>query len=111
MGKVKLKPKLEVRPAKLVDLIEYQAGTVVSREIISGAGSVTLFAFDAGQRLREHSAPFDALVYIIDGDAEITVAGKAFNPTVGEAIIIPSGKAHAVKAIKRFKMLLTMIRA
>jgi len=111
MGREKIRPKLEIRPAKLVDLVEYQVGSVVSREIISGTGSVSLFAFDAGQRLREHTAPFDALAYIIDGEAEITISGRPYNVKVGEAIIIPSDEPHKVNAVERFKMLLTMIRS
>jgi quercetin dioxygenase-like cupin family protein len=91
--------------------IVYQKGSVISKEIIKKvAGTVTLFAFDKGQGLSEHTAPFDALVYIIDGMAEITVAGKLNMVKKGEMIILPAGKRHALKAIKKFKMMLVMIR-
>lgn len=96
----------------LSGLLEYQPGAVVSREIIrKKAGTVTFFAFDRGQGLSEHTAPFDALVYIADGSARITVSGKASLVKKGEMIILPAGKPHALKAVKKFKMLLVMIRA
>lgn len=96
----------------LNNLVDYQDGAVVSKEIIKkDAGSVTLFAFDKGQGLSEHTAPFDALVYIFDGKAEITVAGKQHSLKVGETIIMPANKPHALKAVERFKMLLVMIKA
>ncbi|MDD5492593.1 MAG: cupin domain-containing protein [bacterium] len=91
--------------------IMYQEGSVISKEIIKkSTGTVTLFAFDKGQGLSEHTAPFDALVYIVDGVAEITVAGKTSKVKKGEMIILPAGKRHALKAIKKFKMMLIMIR-
>ncbi len=97
---------------KLAGLIDYQDGAIVSKEIIKrDKGTVTIFAFDGGQGLSEHTAPFDALVYIIDGKAEITVSGEASNIDAGEAMIMPANKPHAVKAIGRFKMLLIMIRS
>lgn len=97
---------------KLDTLVGYQDGSVVSREIVSKpTGTVTLFAFDAGQGLSEHTAPFDALVYVFDGEAEITISGKPFRVKEGEAIVMPANQPHALKAIKRFKMMLTMIRA
>jgi quercetin dioxygenase-like cupin family protein len=97
---------------RLVDLIEYQEGSVVSRTIIDKeAGTVTLFAFDGGQGLSEHTAPFDAMVYALDGEVEVTISGKKFPLTKGEMIIMPANKPHALKATKRFKMLLTMIKS
>lgn len=96
---------------KLAALAEYQPGAIVSREIVSQkAGTVTLFAFEAGQGLSEHTAPFDALVNIIEGEAEITIAGKPLRLTAGDLVIMPAHKPHAVKAVTRFKMMLTMFR-
>ena len=92
-------------------LVDYQDGSVVSRTIIDRkTGTVTLFAFDLGQGLSEHTAPFDALVYILEGEAEITIAGKPVKVRDGEMLIMPAHQPHALKAIKKFKMLLTMIR-
>ena len=97
---------------KLADLVSYQEGSVVSRQITKAeAGNVTLFAFDAGQELSEHSAPFDALVHILDGEAEIRISGQPYGLSAGEAIVMPGNEPHALKAAKRFKMLLTMIRS
>ena len=97
---------------KLNSLVDYQEGSVVSKEIIKKEkGTVTLFAFDKGQGLSEHTAPFDALVYIFDGKAEISIAGKQYSLKAGETIIMPANKAHSLKAIDRFKMLLVMIKA
>ncbi|MCX5668565.1 MAG: cupin domain-containing protein [Candidatus Omnitrophica bacterium] len=96
----------------LVSLVDYQDGSVVSKELIKKEkGTVTLFAFDQGQGLSEHTAPFDALVYIFDGQAEISIAGKQYNLKSGETIIMPANKPHSLKAINRFKMLLVMIKA
>ncbi|PJH76339.1 MAG: cupin domain-containing protein [Anaerolineae bacterium CG_4_9_14_0_8_um_filter_58_9] len=96
----------------LADLIGYQEGAIVSRVILKAeAGSVTLFAFDAGQELSEHTTPFDALVHVLDGEAEIRISGQPFHLKTGEAILMPADQPHAVKATKPFKMLLTMIRA
>ena len=98
-------------PFKLVDFIDYQKGSVVSREIIKKAtGTVTLFAFDRGQGLSEHTAPFDALVYVIDGEAEIIVSDKLYKTKEGEFIVMPANSPHSIKAAERFKMVLTMIR-
>ena len=98
--------------AKLTDLVDYQDGAVVSREIINQkSGSVTLFAFDEGQGLSEHMAPFDALVYLLDGEAEITISGKPLHLKQGEMVIMPANQPHSLKAITRFKMVLTMIKA
>ena len=96
---------------KLVDLIDYQKGSVVSRTLVDKqAGTVTLFAFDADQGLSEHTAPFDALVYALDGEVEVTISGKAVLVKKGEMVVMPANKPHALKANKQFKMLLTMIR-
>jgi len=98
--------------AKLAELVEYQEGSVVSKEIIKNEkGTVTLFAFDKGQGLSEHTAPFDALVYNFDGKAEIIIEGKPHLLESGEIIIMPANRPHALKAIARFKMLLMMVRA
>lgn len=103
-------PKSQV--LKMAELAAYQEGAVVSRQITKAdAGNVTLFAFDAGQELSEHTAPFDALAHILEGEAEIRISGRAYALRAGEAIIMPANEPHAVKATKRFKMLLTMIRA
>jgi quercetin dioxygenase-like cupin family protein len=103
-------PKSQV--LKMADLTTYQDGSVVSRQITKAdAGNVTLFAFDAGQELSEHTAPFDALVHILDGEAEVRISGVSFALSAGDAIIMPANEPHAVIAIKKFKMLLTMIRA
>ena len=104
--------KLPTQAAKLTDLIDYQEASVVSRTLIDKkAGTVTLFAFDEQQGLSEHTAPYDALVQIIDGEAEITIQDKMHHLKEGEMIIMPANKPHALKATKRFKMLLTMIKA
>ena len=96
----------------VADLIAYQEGAVVSRQIVKAeAGNVTLFAFDKGQELSEHTAPFDALVHVLDGEVEIHISSKPFTLKGGEAIIMPANEPHAVKAQTSFKMLLTMIRA
>ena len=93
------------------DLVSYQDGAVVSRTVVKQqTGTVTAFAFDAGQELSEHTAPFDALVQVLDGEAEIIIAGERHRLVRGDMIIMPAGKPHAVKAPARFKMLLTMIR-
>jgi len=92
-------------------LAAYQSGSVVSRTIIiNRKGTVTIFAFDEGEGLSEHTAPHDALLHILEGRAEITVLGKTSSLEQGEAIILPAGRPHAVRALSRFKMLLTMIR-
>ena len=96
----------------LISLVDYQDGSVVSKELIKKEkGTVTLFAFDKGQGLSEHTAPFDAFVYIIDGKAEITIDGKVHSLALGETIIMPANKPHSLKAAERFKMLLVMIKA
>jgi quercetin dioxygenase-like cupin family protein len=104
--------KLETKAMSLVDLIEYQDDSVVSREIINKkTGTITLFAFDKGQGLSEHTAPFDAVVEILDGEAELTIGGKVLNAFAGQIVIMPANVPHSVKATKKFKMLLTMIRS
>ena len=96
---------------KLVDLVAYQDNSVVSKEIIkSEKGTVTLFAFDKGQGLSEHTAPFDAVVYLLDGEAEVRIDGKPHLVKEGEMIIMPANKPHALKAMTKFKMLLVMIK-
>ncbi len=96
---------------KLAEMVSYQEGSVVSRQITKAeAGNVTLFAFDGGQELSDHTASFDALAHILEGEAEIRISGKSFMLNAGDAIIIPAGETHSVKATQRFKMLLTMIR-
>jgi quercetin dioxygenase-like cupin family protein len=99
------------QPSQLIELADYQEGSVVSRTIINKkTGTVTFFAFDEGQGLSEHTAPFDALVYILDGEAEITISGKPVTVSEGEMLIMPANQPHALKAVKRFKMVLTMVR-
>jgi quercetin dioxygenase-like cupin family protein len=95
----------------LVEMVNYQDGAVVSRQIIKeDSGNVTLFAFDQEQGLSEHTAPYDALAHILEGEAEITISGKSFHLRAGDAIIMPANEPHALKATQKFKMLLTMIR-
>lgn len=102
-------PKAEI--LNLAEMVSYQPGSVVSRQITKAdAGNVTLFAFDEGQGLSEHTTPFDALAHIVDGEAEIMISGKSYHLKNGEAIIMPADEPHAVKANGPFKMLLTMIR-
>jgi quercetin dioxygenase-like cupin family protein len=99
------------QPSQLIALADYQEGSVVSRTIINKkTGTVTFFAFDEGQGLSEHTAPFDALAYIVDGEAEITISGKPVKVFEGEMLIMPANQPHALKAVKRFKMVLTMVR-
>jgi len=98
--------------ARGADLVDYQEGSVVSRTILDKkTGTVTLFAFDKGQGLSEHTAPFDALVYLLDGQAEIVISGKGLRLKEGEMVIMPADQPHALRAIEKFKMLLTMIRS
>ena len=106
------KNQLEAQPNNLADLISYQEGAVVSRTLIDKkAGTVTLFAFDQKQGLSEHTAPFDAMVVILDGTAEVTIAGKPITLKQGETTIMPANKTHALSAVTRFKMLLIMVKA
>ena len=97
---------------RFLDLVNYQEGAVVSRTLMNRTtGTVTLFAFDDGQGLSEHTAPFDALAYLLEGEAEITVSGKPLRTTAGEAVLMPAHQPHSLKALSRFKMVLTMIRS
>ena len=106
---------MEIEPSKvykILDLVEYQDGSVVSRMLINkDVGSVTLFAFDEKQKLSEHTAPFDALVQVLDGEAEIRISGKKYSLNQGDFIIMPANKPHSVIAIKKFKMILIMIKS
>ncbi|MCL2116223.1 MAG: cupin domain-containing protein [Methanobrevibacter sp.] len=103
---------LKGKAINISGLAEYQEGSVVSREIIrKEVGTVTIFAFDKGQGLSEHSAPFDAMVQIVDGEAEITISGNLNIVKEGELIIMPANEPHALAAVKPFKMILTMIRS
>ncbi len=96
----------------VADLVDYQEGSVVSKMVLKKEkGTVTAFAFDAGEGLSEHTAPFDALLHIIDGEAEVSLSGESFRLGSGEMIVLPANEPHAVAAVRRFKMLLTMIRS
>ena len=100
------------QPTQIAEFVSYQEGSIVSREIIKkSTGSVTIFAFDQDQGLSEHTAPFDALVQVVDGEAEIVISGQPHRLHGGEIILMPAGQPHALKAITRFKMVLTMIRS
>lgn len=104
--------KNELKPMVLADMAEYQEGAIVSKTIIEkNTGTVTLFAFDQGQGLSEHTAPFDAMVQVLDGEVEISISGNPYHLVQGEMIIMPANEPHALKAVKRFKMLLTLIRS
>jgi quercetin dioxygenase-like cupin family protein len=115
MGPVQKQKSTDEVKAHVEDLpalVDYQAGSIVSREIVSRKkGTVTLFAFAEGQGLSEHTAPFDALAYIIDGEAEITISGRGHRLRSGQMIVMPANEPHALKALKRFKMMLVMIRS
>lgn len=104
-----------VKPAEvksLVDMLQYQDGSIVSRVLLKDkGGTVTLFAFDTGEGLSEHTAPFEALVVVTDGEADIEIAGESYKVKQGETILLPANRPHAVKAATKFKMLLIMIRA
>jgi quercetin dioxygenase-like cupin family protein len=103
---------LMARAVDLAGLVQYQDGSVVSREVVrKPTGTVTVFAFDAGQGLSEHTAPFDALVYILDGTAEITLAGRPVQARAGQMVVMPANQPHALNAVQRFKMLLVMIKS
>ena len=103
--------ELAGKVVNLAGLLDYQEGAVVSRTVIDKkTGTVTLFAFDEGQGLSEHTAPFDALVSVLDGEAMITVAGSESRVVAGEMLIMPADKPHSLRAAKRFKMMLVMIR-
>jgi quercetin dioxygenase-like cupin family protein len=100
------------RVSRMAGLIDYQEGSVVSRQVMKGeGGNVTLFAFDAGEGLTEHTSPFDALVLVLDGEAEVTVSGVASRLGKGDMIVMPANEPHALKAPSRFKMLLVMVKS
>jgi len=102
---------LEDQAQSLTELVQYQPGSVVSRTLLSkSTGSVTLFAFDKGQNLSEHTAPYDALVYAVDGELEITIAGDRRQVSCGDILLMPANKPHAVYASSQSKMLLIMVR-
>lgn len=104
--------RADARVIKVAELVNYQEGSIVSREIVKKTtGNVTLFAFDKDQGLSEHTAPFDALVQIVEGEVEITISGRPYPLRGGEMILMPAGQPHALKALTRFKMILTMIRS
>jgi len=102
---------LVARATRLLDLLQYQEEAVVSRTLIDKkGGTVTLFAFDEAQGLSEHTAPYDAMVYVLEGETEVTIEGKPITLRAGEMAIMPANKSHALKALTRFKMLLMMVR-
>ena len=104
--------KLVAQPVELAGLAAYQKDSVVSQTIINKkTGTVTFFAFDEGQGLSEHTAPFDALVQILEGEAEVVISGKPIHMKMGEMVIMPANKPHSLNALKKFKMILTMIKS
>lgn len=107
-----MKPTVPASVRSLNSFVGYQEGSVVSREIIAkAAGTITIFAFDEGQGLSEHKTPYDGFVYIIDGEADIKISGKDYHLKTGEAIVMPANETHALKAVKRFKMMLVMVKS
>jgi quercetin dioxygenase-like cupin family protein len=104
--------RIPTEPLRLKELVAYQEGSVVSRTLVNEeAGTVTVFAFDIGQGLSEHTAPFNALVIAIEGKVDIRISGKNFHLNEGEMIVMPANKPHAIKAVTRFKMILVMVRS
>ncbi len=102
----------EIKPQNIVDMVSYQEGSVVSRTIIKKeTGTVTLFAFDKGQALSEHTAPFDAMVHIVDGKAEVSITGNPIVLENGGMVVMPANEPHALKALEKFKMVLTMVKS
>jgi quercetin dioxygenase-like cupin family protein len=98
-------------PTRLAELLDYAPGAVVSRTLVkSQAGTLTVFAFDQGEELSEHTTPFDAHVQVLDGRAELVIGGESVFAQAGETVLMPARVPHAVKAVERFKMLLTLIR-
>jgi len=98
--------------SNLKEMVAYQEGSIVSKEVIKKTtGTVTMFAFDKDQGLSEHTAPFDALVQVMDGEVEIIISGEPHHLKEGEMIIMPAGKPHALKALKKFKMMLVMVKS
>jgi quercetin dioxygenase-like cupin family protein len=109
--KMTTQDEMKAKAIDLAGLVQYQNGSVVSKQIIKkDIGTVTVFAFDKGEGLSEHTAPFDALVQILDGVAEISIAGNPHTVKSGEFIVMPANESHALKAVERFKMMLVMIR-
>ncbi len=105
---------VDIEPAvmNLAESVAYQQGSVVSKQLLKkDTGNVTLFAFSEGEGLSEHTAPFDAMVYVLEGQAEITISKKPYTVKTGEMIVMPANHPHALKAIRNFKMLLVMIRS
>ncbi len=106
------KSSLGPEPRPAADLIAYQEGSIVSRTLVNRpSGNVTLFAFDQGQGLSEHTAPYDALVYMVEGEADITISGRTQRARAGDLVIMPANEPHALFGVAPFKMLLTMIRS
>jgi quercetin dioxygenase-like cupin family protein len=107
-----MKETLKCKPQIESDIIDYQPDSVVSKTVIDKAsGALTLFAFDKGQELKEHTELYDSVVYIFDGEAEITIDGKTMNTAEGDMVIIPANQPHALRAVKPFKMILVMIKS
>ncbi len=103
---------IEAQAVRLSELVKFQEGSVVSRTLVNkDVGTVTLFAFSEGQGLSEHTAPYDAMVYIFEGEADITISGRTIRVKEGEMTIMPADRPHALSAVKPFKMMLVMIRA
>lgn len=101
-----------VQSEKLADMVSYQSDAIISKTLLKKeTGTVTLFAFDKGQGLSEHTAPFDAMVQVLDGEVEITISGKPYQLVEGDMIIMPANEPHALSAVQPFKMMLTMIRS
>lgn len=110
--KMELKKLLITEKQNLVDLVDYQKDSVVSKTLVNKpAGTITLFAFDEGQSLSEHTAPFDALIYVMDGEGEVIIDGKSNQLLAGEIILMPANVPHAVKALQKFKMMLIMVKS
>ncbi len=102
---------LHAQAKAVTDLVQYQSGAVVSRTLIKKkTGTITLFAFDAGQELSEHSAPFDALVHVLDGEAEVSISGTPHSVSAGQMIVLPANEPHAIRAVSAFTMVLAMVR-
>lgn len=99
-------------PAYVAELVDYSEGSIVSRTLVeNAAGTLTAFAFDSGQSLSEHSVPFDAVVHVVDGEVELTIGGKTVRAVEGHVVLMPANVPHAVRAVQRFKMALTMFKA
>lgn len=110
-NRLEMMEDLHSKVLQLRDLVSYQDGTVASRMLIrKKSGTITIFSFDEGEGLSEHTAPFDALVSILEGECEVWIAGETFSVKEGDSIILPANKPHALNAVTRFKMMLTMIR-